>query len=75
MDNTDQIQRLAAGFKSRRKQLGLTQFDLAELAGVSPRFIHDLENGKPTVQLTKLMAVATTLGYELTLQKRRPEQR
>lgn len=63
---------IAKQLKARRKQLNLTQRDLAELAGVSLRFIHDLENGKPTVQLERVLAVAGTLGYEMTLEKRRP---
>lgn len=75
MSPSDQTTPIAAALKARRKQLGLTQRDLAELAGVSLRFIHDLENGKPTVQLEKVMTVATTLGYELTLQTRRPDRR
>lgn len=50
---------------ARRKELRLTQQELADLAGVSPRFIHELENGKPTVRLDRLLAVANTLGLEL----------
>lgn len=75
MTAENQIQQLTRQLKARRKQLGLTQLDLAELSGVSQRFIHDLENGKQTVQLEKVMAVATTLGCALTLQPRRPDGR
>ncbi len=75
MNTSDQTQQLAATLLARRKELGLTQLDLAELSGVSLRFIHELEHGKPTVQLAKVMAVATTLGCELTLQPRQPGRR
>lgn len=61
-----------ATLRTRRKELRLTQRELADLAGVSVRFIHDLENGKPTVQLDRVLAVANTLGLELEWQLRRP---
>ncbi len=63
---------LGFALRERRKDLGLTQLELADLAGVSSRFIHDLENGKPTVQLDRVIAVATTLGLELNWRVRMP---
>lgn len=45
---------------------------LADLAGASSRFIHNLENGKPTVQLNRVLAVANTLGLELHWRIRKP---
>lgn len=56
---------LGSALRARRKELTLTQFDLAELAGVSVRFLSDLERGKPSVQLGMVMAVARTLGWRL----------
>lgn len=58
--------------RARRKQLGLTQLDAAELAGVSVRFVHDIENGKQSVQLDRVQALAEALGLELTLDLRKP---
>lgn len=72
MSISDPTSPIAAQLRRRRKQLNLTQQDLAELAGVSLRFIHDLENGKPTVRLERVLAVAKTLGYELRLVRRDP---
>ena len=43
--------RLAAEVRSRRGSLRLSQRDLAELAGVSERFVRFVEQGKRTVQL------------------------
>lgn len=57
---------LHEALRLRRKELRLSQQDLADLAEVSVRFIHDMENGKPTVQLDRVMAVAGTLGLVLT---------
>jgi y4mF family transcriptional regulator len=62
-----QIQQLTDTLRARRREFGLTQVQLAELAGVSTRFVHGLEAGKPTVQLDRVLAVATTLGLELHL--------
>ena len=65
---------LARTLRNRRKQLGLTQLDAAELAGVSVRFVHDSEAGKATVQLDRLQALASALGLSLTLTVRQPGQ-
>lgn len=70
----EQDPQLSVALHARRKELRLTQQDLAELAGVSVRFIHDLENGKSTVQLDRVLAVARALGLELAWRVRRPAQ-
>lgn len=51
--------------KTRRKQYGLTQVELAERAGVGLRFIRELERGKSTVQLDKVNMVLKLFGEEL----------
>jgi y4mF family transcriptional regulator len=61
---------LAAEVRSRRGRLGLTQQDLADMAGVSERFVRFVEQGKPSIQLDSLMAVLETLGLELRLTAR-----
>ncbi|WP_255769775.1 helix-turn-helix transcriptional regulator [Pseudarthrobacter sulfonivorans] len=61
---------LAREVRSRRGQLGLTQRDLADMAGVSERFLRFVEQGKPSVQLDSLTAVLDTLGLELRLATR-----
>ncbi len=63
---------IGPALRDRRRQLGLTQRELAELSGASLRFIRDLEHGKPTVQLASVRSVASTLGLELTLAVREP---
>jgi y4mF family transcriptional regulator len=50
--------------------LRLSQRDLAELAGVSERFVRFVEQGKRTVQLESLLALLDTLGLELRVQTR-----
>jgi y4mF family transcriptional regulator len=61
---------LAAEVRTRRGHLGLTQRDLADMAGVSERFVRFVEQGKPSVQLDSLTAVLDTLGLELRLATR-----
>lgn len=61
---------LATEVRSRRTGLGLTQHDLAVMAGVSERFIRFVEQGKPSVQLDSLTALLDTLGLELRVATR-----
>jgi y4mF family transcriptional regulator len=62
--------RLAAEVRTRRARLRLSQRDLAELAGVSERFVRFVEQGKRSVQLDSLLALLGTLGLELRLATR-----
>ncbi|MFN2320679.1 MAG: type II toxin-antitoxin system Y4mF family antitoxin [Dermatophilaceae bacterium] len=55
---------------ARRKDLRLRQRDLAELAGVSERFVRELEAGKPSVRLDAVDKVLAALGLELVLRVR-----
>ncbi|WP_085315431.1 helix-turn-helix transcriptional regulator [Derxia lacustris] len=58
--------------RSQRKRLALTQADIAGLGGIGNRFLVELENGKPTVQLQKVLDVMDLLGLELVLRPRTP---
>jgi y4mF family transcriptional regulator len=51
--------------KEKRKQLKLTQPDLAEKAGVGLRFVRELEQGKQTVRLDKVNQVLALFGSKL----------
>lgn len=51
--------------KQRRKNLKMTQQDLADRAGVGLRFIRELEQGKKTVRLDKVNQVLALFGHEL----------
>lgn len=50
--------------KSVRKQMGATQKDLAMTSGTGLRFIIELERGKPTCQIGKVLTVLNTLGVK-----------
>jgi y4mF family transcriptional regulator len=51
--------------KNKRKQLNLTQQQLAGKAGVGLRFIRDLEQGKTTLRMDKVNQVLKLFGQEL----------
>ena len=51
--------------RDSRKNLGLTQADVASACGTGIRFIVDLEHGKPTCELEKALRVALMLGIVL----------
>lgn len=53
--------------RDRRKTLALRQLDLAGLGGTGNRFIVDVENGKPTVQLQKVIDLMALLGLEFVV--------
>ena len=62
------VKDIGALVKKTRKQLKVTQKDLAWTSGVGIRFIIDLEKGKPTCQLGKVLAVLHTIGINIQLQ-------
>ena len=50
-----------------RKSLAVTQRDLAMTSGTGLRFIIELEKGKSTCQLSKVLTVLNTLGITIKL--------
>ncbi len=53
-----------------RTEQGLLQIDLAGLAGTGNRFIVDLERGKPTLQLQKVLDVLDLMGLEVVVRRK-----
>lgn len=49
--------------KRKRKQVKLSQPELAEKAGVGLRFIRDVEQGKPSLRLDKVNQVLKLFGH------------
>lgn len=56
--------------KIRRDQ-GLLQADLAGLSGTGNRFVGELERGKPTLQLQKVLDTLDLLGLEVRIAPKR----
>lgn len=61
---------IGAAIRKKRKEDGLTLADAAALCGVGYRFLSDLENGKATVQMGKVLQVLTALGLDLYVASR-----
>lgn len=60
------IRDLAAVIRGRRKDLGLSQAELAARAGVSRKWIYEFEAGKPTAEFGLLLRVIDVLDLQLT---------
>jgi HTH-type transcriptional regulator / antitoxin HipB len=59
------IRDLAAVVRGRRRDLGLSQAELATRAGVSRKWIYQFEAGKPTAELQLILRVLDALGLVL----------
>lgn len=56
---------LIAFIKEKRKKLKLSQYELADKAGVGLRFIRDMEQGKTSLRMDKVNQVLKLFGHEL----------
>lgn len=63
----DSISAVAASIRAARKEAGLTQEDLANLAETSERTIRAIETGTGNPSLRVVAAAADVLGLRLTV--------
>lgn len=61
----DRDNKVGALVRTRRKAEHLSQRELAELAGVGPRVVWELEQGKPTLRMDVVNAVLRVFGKTL----------
>jgi len=59
------MQKIIEFIRNKRKELNLTQEDLAKRAGVGLRFIRDLEQGKESLKTDTLNKVLKLFGKTL----------
>ncbi len=69
MEAISSVQDIGKAVLQRRRQLGLKQMDAAGLVGVGVRFLSELERGKETLELGKVLQVIRGLGLGLALTK------
>ena len=62
--NTSQLAEIV---RRERKRQRVSQIRLSQLADVGVRFVRDLEDGKETVRLDKVLKVLETLGIAVEL--------
>lgn len=65
--NIRNTKQLGAAVRARRKELKVTQKDVALTCCTGLRFIIDLEKGKPTCQIGKVLQVIQALGLDCQL--------
>lgn len=65
-----ELETLGKAIRQRRRQLKLTQAELAGLCGVGVRFVSELESGKPGLEFGRAVHVMQQLGLELELRSR-----
>lgn len=59
-----------AALRLRRRELSISQEELASFIGVNRRVVGELERGKPTVQLEIALNAAQMVGLDLQLRAR-----
>lgn len=59
------LQDIARLIRQTRKMQGLTQADVAGMSGLGRRFISELESGKESAQVAKVILVLNVLGIGL----------
>lgn len=58
--------------RSHRKRKHLTIETVSGLGNFSPRFLSELERGKETAEIGKVLKALSTLGLEIIIQPRKP---
>lgn len=66
----DSMAELGPIIRKRRKDLGFTQAQVALLTGFSPRLIGEIERGRGTVGIDKVITYAQGLGIDLLARTR-----
>lgn len=61
---------LGKAIRKRRKELGYTQGFIADFTGLSVSFISDVERGKSTAEIGKIIMLINTLGLDLMVESR-----
>ena len=64
------MQELGSLIRGERRRQGLTQAELAGLTGVGVTFVSQLENGKETAEMGRVIRVLTMLGIDLYAERR-----
>ena len=54
--------------RRQRRKHGLRQEEVASLAGVGTRFVSELENGKPTLEIGRALKVAAIVGLTVRVE-------
>lgn len=61
---------LGQAIRDRRRELHYTQAYLSEFTGFSITFISDVERGKPTAEIGRIIRLVNILGMDISVEKR-----
>lgn len=64
------VEQIGELVRIERKKAGLKQAECAALCGVGVRFFSELENGKTTLEIGKVLKVLMLLGLEINLENK-----
>ena len=65
-----EIRDIGLTIRKKRAEMGITQSQLADMCGNGTRFISELENGKPTMQIGKVLDTLHMLGLDVIISDR-----
>lgn len=66
----ESVAELGRVIREHRKDRGLTLETISGLANVGPRFLSELERGKETAEVGKVLKTLRVLGLELSVRPR-----
>jgi DNA-binding XRE family transcriptional regulator len=59
------FEKIGAEIRTRRKRLGMTQLDVAEMTGLQRQTISRVESGNSSVTIASVERIATVVGLDL----------
>ena len=68
--NIRSVADIGAAIRAKRKAVGMRQEQLAALVGVGPRFLSEVENGKESAAIGKVLQVLLRLGLDVSIKPR-----
>lgn len=69
--NIESLEELGSLIRHKRKSDGLTQFEAASLCNVGRRIFSEVERGKKSAEIGKVLQIIYGLGLELSVSTRR----
>ena len=64
-DITNIFEKIGTEIRTRRKRLGMTQLDVAEMTGLQRQTISRVESGNSSVTIASVERIATVVGLDL----------
>ena len=69
-DKANIFERIGAAIRTRRKRLGMTQLDVAEITGLQRQTISRVEAGNEAVTIATVARIAVVVGLDLMVMPR-----